>query len=361
MVIGFDAREAGQARPDGKGRYAREMLVALPQAAPKHQFRMYVREIPHGIRLPKNASWEVISGTGLAWHRRAARAANREADYYFATSSYLTPQFLTIPYLLVVFDLISFQSFQVAQRRARRIERLLLGRAGRRAAAIVTISAATARDLKALFPRLVAPVTVTPLAADARFGPNRRPPGLAKRHRLPKSFILTTGTIEPRKNLERLAEAYRGLPADLRERYGLVVVGRPGWQTEPILAALREAARSGRVRHLTAVNDRDLAGLYAACTIFCYPSLYEGFGLPVLEAMQAGAPVITSRFSSLPEVGGEAARYIDPSDTAALTAALAELLRDVAARRQMAARGRRRAKEFSWKRTAKLTAEAING
>ncbi len=146
-------------------------------------------------------------------------------------------------------------------------------------------------------------------------------------------------------------------PDDLQRAYPLVVAGRTGWRTGKTVAALD--ALGDRCLRLGVVSDEELRALYGHCTVFCYPSLGEGFGLPVLEALAAGAPVLTSNRSSLPEVGGDAAEYVDPTDTRALSEKLAMLLRDPERRRRLAERGPRRAAEFDWDRTAALTLEAL--
>jgi glycosyltransferase involved in cell wall biosynthesis len=197
---------------------------------------------------------------------------------------------------------------------------------------------------------------VTALAADERFTPHAQP-GERERLGLERPFVLALGTIEPRKNLERLIEAYAGLPAELRERYELCLAGAVGWKTGPIMETL--SANADHVRQLGYVADEDLPALYRSADLFAYPSLYEGFGLPVLEALRCGTATITSGVSSLPEVGGDAARYVDPRRVEEIRGALAELLTDDAQRAQLAARGPEQAARFSWRRTAEETLAAI--
>ena len=162
----------------------------------------------------------------------------------------------------------------------------------------------------------------------------------------PPGFVLAVGTLEPRKNLPRLVEAYRRLDGELTARHRLVVVGANGWQTGETLDALRSLGE--RCTVLGYVSDAALAELYRRCAVFCYPSLGEGFGLPVLEAMAAGAAVLTSNVSSLPEVGGEAVEYADPLDVASIAAGLQRVLGDEAHRAELGHRARERAREFSW-------------
>ena len=165
--------------------------------------------------------------------------------------------------------------------------------------------------------------------------------------------MLWVGTVEPRKNLPRLVEAYRALPQELQAAHPLAVVGKLGWDTGETTAALDSLG--DRCLRLGYVSDAELAELYRRCGAFCYPSLGEGFGLPVLEAMAAGAPVVTSNLSSLPEVGGDAVEYADPFSVVSIAAALERVLRSPERRAELAAKGRARAGLFSWGRFAAIT------
>lgn len=165
-------------------------------------------------------------------------------------------------------------------------------------------------------------------------------------------YILTVGTLEPRKNHVRLIRAFEAL--DHRD-IELVLVGGDGWRSGAPKRAIRASRARARIRRLGAVPDADLAALYAGATVFAYPSLYEGFGLPVLEAMAAGTPVLTSDVSSLPEVAGDAALLVDPGSADAIRSGLDRLLHDPGLRDRLAERGRAREREFSWERTAQET------
>ena len=171
-------------------------------------------------------------------------------------------------------------------------------------------------------------------------------------------FVLAVGTLEPRKNLPRLVAAYRALEDELQIRHPLVVVGALGWETGPTLTALQSLGE--RCTMLGFVSDAALSELYRRCAVFCYPSLGEGYGLPVVEAMAAGAAVITSNISSLPEVGGDAADYVDPREVASITAGLRRVLGDASfTAPQLSRRGLARAKEFSWESFAERTLEVL--
>lgn len=174
------------------------------------------------------------------------------------------------------------------------------------------------------------------------------------RHRfgLPPGYLLAVGSLEPRKNLERLIAAHASLPNALRQTRPLVVVGSGGWRNESLEDALRAAEARGDVRRMGRVSGSDLLHLYRGASLFAYPSLAEGFGLPVLEAMACGTPVLTSDRSSMPEVAGDAARLVDPEDVDALRGALERLLTSPDERAELSRRGIERAKNFSWTRAA---------
>jgi glycosyltransferase involved in cell wall biosynthesis len=176
-----------------------------------------------------------------------------------------------------------------------------------------------------------------------------------ERFRLKKPYILFVSTIEPRKNLPRLLDAYEALPASLRDEYDLVVAGPQGWSSENTMLRLRLAGIN--VRYLGYVPEEYLPGLTAGATAFAYPSLYEGFGFPVAQAMAAGVPVVTSNVSSLPEVAAGAAALVDPLSMNELRNALDRVLTSPSLREEMSIKGRARAKHFQWGRCAQETWE----
>jgi alpha-1,3-rhamnosyl/mannosyltransferase len=214
------------------------------------------------------------------------------------------------------------------------------------AAGLIAISGHTRDDavrILGLRPERIA--VIYPGVAPAFFDPPAPAPA-ASRRGLQRPYILFVGTIEPRKNVAALLDAYGALPQSLREEFDLVVVGSPGWKDESTLARL--GASEPGVRYLGYVPEDDLPALTAGATVFAYPSLYEGFGLPVAQAMAAGVPVVTSHTSALPEITGEAALHVDPRSSAELAAALARLLLSPALRSRLRDEGRRRAQRFRW-------------
>ncbi|MGA3039173.1 MAG: glycosyltransferase family 1 protein [Bryobacteraceae bacterium] len=227
----------------------------------------------------------------------------------------------------------------------------------KRSAGLIAVSESTRRDavkvldlnpetIQVIYPGVAEPffaaTTATADAARLKYG-LRRP------------YALYVGTVEPRKNLDRLLDAWQTLPPAAREAFDLVVAGPQGWRSAGTLARL--GAPAPGIRRLGYVPEPDLPGITAGATVFVYPSLYEGFGFPVAQAMAAGVPVITSNLSSLPEVTGDAARLIDPLSRAELRDALECLLTSPATRAQLAASGRIQAQRFRWDMCAKQSLE----
>jgi glycosyltransferase involved in cell wall biosynthesis len=199
-------------------------------------------------------------------------------------------------------------------------------------------------------------VCVIPLGVEERFRQIRDEKRLSmirEKYALERDFILFVGMIEPRKNLENLVDAF--LAASLPQRCDLVLVGSLGWGYSELLQKIGASNNKGCIRMPGYVQDTDLPALYSAATAFVYPSFYEGFGLPILEAMACGAPVITSSVSSLPEVAGDAALFVDPTDTKALASALQRIFEDSSLRQDLSRRGRQRSSLFTWQQSAEKT------
>lgn len=221
----------------------------------------------------------------------------------------------------------------------------------------IVVSEATARDLATLLHVPRERVRVVHNGLDARF---LAPPDAAEqarvcaRWRLDRPYLLFLGTLEPRKDIPTLLRAF----AEVRARHPdllLALVGRRGWLYEPIFAEIESLGLREAVRHIEDAADADLPPLFDGATAFAFPSLYEGFGLPPLEALARGVPTVVADTSSLPEVVGDAALLHPPGDHAALAAALLRLIEDTALRADLAARGPARAAGFTWERAARET------
>ena len=351
-TIGIDVRGAAEI-PAGRGRVVRELLIALAARDDDLRYVLYCRRPPNAIELDDRFDWRTRLVAEPAWPLWAAASAGGQCDVFLSINSYLTASLMRVSTAIIVHDLIPFTPGIPSHRRSRRIERLTLGPAVHRADAIVCVSRSTRDDLLGRYPRAHSKTTVVPLGVGPPFTCPKSPRELArvrKLYDLPASFVLAVGTLEPRKNLSRLVEAHAGLPAGLRAGNPLILVGPEGWDRDVELR--RATSRGGDVRTVGHVPDDDLSALYASCTVFCYPSLYEGFGLPVLEAMRSGAPTITSNVASLPEVAGDGAWYVNPISTPEIRSALAELLSSPGKRAELGRRATARAASFSWGRTA---------
>lgn len=229
----------------------------------------------------------------------------------------------------------------------------------RRASLILANSKHTASDIRRHFPAVSDRIATIPLGSDPVFRPTPEPE-LLTALQLPGPYWLAVGTIEPRKNLVRLLEAYRLYRESDRPFTALVIVGQRGWKAEPFYEALASHPFREDILLTGYVSDEQLAALYSHALALVYPSEYEGFGLPVLEAMACGCPVICSDRSSLPEVGGEVARYVDPMDTPALVRAMDEIAGlDASGRDALKARCLRRAAGFGWEEHAHRWLERV--
>jgi glycosyltransferase involved in cell wall biosynthesis len=227
----------------------------------------------------------------------------------------------------------------------------------RNADRLITISESTRDDLVRLWRLDPRRVTAVQLAADAVYEPvgAGRIAAACRRYGVqPSSYILYVGVLEPRKNVDRLVAAF-GRAAERLQGLDLVIAGKRGWMYDQIFAQVEALGLRDRVRFPGYVAKEDLPALYGGARLFAYPSRYEGFGLPVLEAMRCETPVVTTNVSSMPEVAGDAALLVDPDDVAGLADALVRLVNDPTLARDLARRGRERAARFSWERCARET------
>ncbi|MGH2537796.1 MAG: glycosyltransferase family 4 protein [Candidatus Promineifilaceae bacterium] len=367
LRIGIDVT-AAVSQGGGIGRYTRELIRALvrqDQANSYHFFSArFPAQLPVADPLPKAANvslhenWLSERWLYRLWHRLRAPLPLQwftgRLDLFHAPDFVLPPLAGRTPSLLTVHDL-SFARYPDAftPTLIRFLNRAVPRSIGR-ATHLLADSEATRSDLMALWRVPADKITVLYSGVSKNFRPVTRPSELEavrRRYGLPDGpYVLSVGTIQPRKGYQMLIRAFeplsRALPHDL------VIVGGMGWSYEPILAEAAEKGLADRVRFLGFVDDQDLPALYSQAALFAFPSLYEGFGLPILEAMACGAPVVCANASSLPEVAGQAARLAPAGDQAAWSQAMSELLTTPSLRARLVAAGFRQARQFSWKRTA---------
>jgi len=268
-------------------------------------------------------------------------------DLFFAPSFLELPQFIDIPAILTIHDLTTFRfPEQRGQEVSQRLSRVAQS-ACQKATQVIAISEQTKNDLIKFCQIPKSKISVILLAAESKF----------HHKKLPKeNFILSVGTLEPRKNVPTLIKAYALLPEKVQKKYQLKIVGGAGWNESNIFITIKKLKTKGQVDFLGYVSDKKLIQLYNQASVFVYPSIFEGFGLPVLEAMQCGAPVITTCVSSLPEVGGMAVKYLDKSgDSQKLSQLIKNMLASQKLQQQMSQAGIAQAKKFSWQKTASKT------
>jgi glycosyltransferase involved in cell wall biosynthesis len=353
MQIGIDASRATLARRTGTESYARRLIQALLEAgAPSgHAFTLYFRDQPPPGLFAAPAqvpvSPRVMPFPRLWTHARLSwelLARSRPAVLF--VPAHVLPLAHPLPSVVTVHDL-GYRHFPGAHPLRQRLYLEWSTRFSARAAThVLADSEATRRDLVRIYGLSPDKITVVYPGYDETLH-RVDPAPVRAQYGLPEDYFLHVGTLQPRKNLLRLIEAVVQVPAPVC----LVLAGRPGWLSAPILAQAR--AHADRVRLLDYLPDEALAGLYSGARALVFPSLFEGFGFPVLEAMACGTPVICSNTSSLPEVAGEAALLIDPLDTPALTSAMVQVQADSALRAALAERGLAQVRKFSWARAAR--------
>lgn len=228
---------------------------------------------------------------------------------------------------------------------------------------VLTISESSRKDIIEYLDVDPKKVYVTPLAS--RYSPNylsekKNIAALEKQvnYDFSKPYLLFVSTIEPRKNINAIIYAFNLLKKKYKIEHQLILIGKKGWNYDPIFADIESSPWKSQIHHLDYLSDELVALFYSKADVFVYPSHYEGFGLPVLEAMTLGAPVVTSNTSSIPEVSGDAAILIDPNDPVQLAEAILKVISDSQLRQELINQGKARAKLFSWERTAKETLNA---
>jgi glycosyltransferase involved in cell wall biosynthesis len=366
MRIGFDAT-AAVTQGAGIGRYTRELLRALGQLDTESQYRLFyaaarptypLPSLPgnfRATRLPFHDIW-----LARVWHRARvplpAHWITGPIDLFHSPDFTLPPLNRHIRSLLTVHDLSFARDPESAAPGLRAYLNQVVPRSVARADHLLADSAATRNDLIELYRAPPEKITVLYSGVHEMFQPIRGTALDTVRAKYgvgQRPFILAVGTLQPRKNYTRLIQAFAMLPNDLRRNTQLIIAGGKGWLYDSIFAEVERLGARDQVRFPGFVEDDDLPALISAARVMAYPSLYEGFGLPILEGFACHTPVVTSTASCLPEVAGEAALLVDPTHVEALSAALATALTDEGARQTLVARGAERVRLFCWEKAAR--------
>lgn len=363
MRIAIDAHSVG-AKLGGNESYAVNLIEALAQIDEVNDYTLYVTTAEAHARFhqrwPNFRVRTTLPHTPLIRIPLTLSAELRKHPVDVLHVQFTAPPFCPCPVVVSIHDL-SFEHLpHTFHRRSRTQLRLTVRHSAKRAARILTLSEHTRRDVIDTYGIDPERITAIPLAAAGHFSPvedYRELQRVRHNYGIDGQYILSVGSIQPRKNLARLVNAY----ASLRGKYAeaelpkLVLVGKCAWLYGETMRALEQTRLTQSVILTGYVPESDLPALYSGALCFVYPSYFEGFGLPPLEAMKCGAPVIVGNQTSLPEVVGDAALAVDPFDVSAIASAIESLVKDSDLRRELSVKGRMRAETFDWRETARRT------
>ena len=372
MRIGLDVT-AAVTQGGGIGRYTRELVHALVEVDEENEYRFFSAKrpptspVPHPLPAAPNAQScpAPLDERWLyrLWYRLRlplpVQWVTGRLDLFHSPDFVLPPVSGRIPTLLTVHDLSFVHYPEVYPPKLVNYLNRVVPWSIARASHVLADSQATKQDLVDVWQVAPEKITVLYSGVHERFRPvtdGERLTAARQKYQIGKQpYIFTVGTIQPRKNYQMLIRAFR--PVAAQYPHNLVISGGKGWLYEEMLAELTRQGLNGRVHFTGFVDDADLPTLYSGAELFVFPSLYEGFGLPLLEAMACGAPVISSDASSLPEVAGDTAVLLSPRDQAAWTDAMLELLAHPGKRATLVAGGFRQARQFTWHAAARALLE----
>ena len=363
--IAIDAHSVGS-QLAGNETYAVNLIEALAEIDPVNQYTLYVTRQSAIDRFANRWSnfkvRQTLPHTPLVRIPITLSAELRKDPVDLLHVQYTAPPFAPCPIVATIHDL-SFEHLpETFNRRSRAQLRLTVRHTARRAARILTLSEFSRRDISETYKIDLDRIAVTPAAASphfARVTSETELEGIRQKYGIQRDYILSLSSIQPRKNLVRLIEAYSYLHQHKsRDLPQLVIAGKKGWLESEVFQVAKQSAAANDIVFTGYVSDSELPALYSGALCFVYPSYFEGFGLPVLEAMQCGTPVIVGNRTSLPEVVGDAGILIDPFNHIELADAIAHLVSNPAARDELRELGNERAKAFDWLETARLTLQA---
>jgi glycosyltransferase involved in cell wall biosynthesis len=366
LRIGFDASRLGVTQRTGTEHYSWELLSALAQIDHRNRYVLYANGLPRTLPpLPTNYELRSLPFGRMWTHARLSGEMLKAPPDILFVPAHVLPLWSPRRAVVTIHDL-GYVHHPEAHPRTRRLYLRLSTRWNAwRATTVLADSEATKRDIIAHCGVGADKIRVVYLGVSARFRPitdTARLVATQARYGIHSPYVLFVGTIQPRKNLERLIEAwgmYLNQAGSHMERPTLVIAGKRGWLSEAIERRAHEQGIADRVQFIGYVDEDDLPTLISGARVYLFPSLYEGFGLPILEAQACGTPVLASNVSSLPEVGGDAALYVDPFEVTSIRDGIAQLLEDSALRDRLRGAGLRRVTDWTWERTARRTLETL--
>jgi len=368
MKIAFDIRGIDGTR-GGKGIWTANVLKSILNQDRENEYYLYTnKDWESEYSFLPNVHVIKVRGRSFFWHWRFYKhLLKKKIDVLIATESYIVP-FLHDPeklnVALIVHDLVAFKSPAKHQRRATWIERLTLKKAVKKSRWIFTVSEYTKKDLLQMYPKLHLNNKIKVVYAGVREIFQRKMDinkiiHVQRRYNLEPDYLMMAGTLEPRKNILGALQAYSLLSPKNQQIYRFVIVGKKGWYYKQIFQKVKDLDLALRVKFLEYIPDDDLVTLMQGAKLFLFPSFYEGFGLPILEAMQCGVPVLASRVTSIPELGVDAIHYADPSDPVDIADGITQLLENEDYRTQLRQKGFEQVKNFRWGKTAAIILNAI--
>lgn len=365
MRIGIDGIPLAAAKT-GVGHYTFELAHHLASGSQSHEFELvspfpFIKSVlDEESQLPPNLKLVQARTSPLRkhwWTIGLPLYARHSSFDLFHGTNYNVPLWNRCPTVMTIHDLSLFLYSETHEDHLVARARMRLPTMIRTATKIITPSETVKKEVSTHLKVNEAKIVAIPEAARPGFvrKSGEEVSTLKRKLGIDEQFILFVGTIEPRKNLITLIRAFEEIIRATALRPQLVIAGKEGWRNNELFDYLRGTAAAERLRFTGYVSDQELAALYSACSVFVYPSLYEGFGLPLLEAMACGAPVITSQIPSIRETVGSAARLVVPTDIGGLAQAIVDVLEVPAERKHLATEGQKRAAGFTWQKTAEAT------
>jgi glycosyltransferase involved in cell wall biosynthesis len=365
MLIGIDANEGNVEKKVGISEYVFELLHEFQKLSHSARtFEIYLKSIPSKDFPEKNSNWKyTVFGPSKFWTQFALPLklyTQKDKPNVFFSPAHYAPRFSPIPSVISIMDLAFFHFPELFTKRDLYQLHSWTRYSILNASQVLTISNATKSDIIKLYNIPKERVTVIyPGIKNHETKGTFSMKELQEKYTISSNFILFIGTLQPRKNIERAIEAFSLVKKTSSRDLQFVIIGKKGWKFEDILNAPAKYDVEKDVKFLDFVPDSELPTFYKNAKLFLFPSLYEGFGLPVLEAMGFGCPVLTSNVSSLPEAGGDAAHYVDPNDSQAIADGIKKIIEDSAYRKSLIAKGSIQVKKFSWEKAAKETLSVL--
>lgn len=358
MIIGIDGYEANVEHRVGIGQYAYQILRALVALKSEHIFVIFLPSPPRSDMPQVSANVKYVVGRpGSFWTIRQLPTLikNNPVNVFFSPTHY-TPYFVKVPRVCAVMDVSYLYFPQLFRKKDYWQLRLMGGHSIRMAEKILTISEFSKQEIMKHYNRASSDITITYPGIDPIFRQKTKQTDIFKKYGLQNKYILYVGTLQPRKNIERLIEAFELLKGDTQ----LVLAGKTGWLYESILTRISSSVKKNLIKHISFVPNEDLPALYAHAACFVLVSLYEGFGIPVVEALSCKCPVVVSRISSLPEIANNFGIYVDPYETSSIAKGLEEALQLSVEKRNIFGKAAEKySQKFNWSTAAEKALEVL--